>query len=293
MSVPFVLAAKREHIEQNVTGSDGSQGARGRHGDRVAIFEGLLAQLPRGRLLDLGTGHGAFAQSAKRLGWSVTAVDARTERMPMSPGIEWVEGDVRSFPVEGYDVVTILGLLYHLELKDQVAILSRCSRSLTLIDTHVSLHPTTFVEGYFGHFFEEKLEDARASWGNPTSFWPSEESLFRMIAASGFSSVLSVSPSPVAEDRTFYVAVPKSLEPLKSDLKGFSEQCRPYRLVERFRGLEKFGFGPDAERLQEQRDEARSDLQRLRQRKSVRVALGFAELLHPKGRRKVSDVDRS
>lgn len=275
-----------------MTGSERSEGERGRHGDRIAIFEGLLSQLPPGRLLDLGTGHGAFALTASELGWAVTAVDARTERMPVAPGVEWVEADIRSFPVEGYDVIAILGLLYHLELKDQVAILESCSHSLTLIDTHVSLRPTTFANGYFGHYFEEKLEDARASWGNPTSFWPSEESLFRMIAAGGFSSILSVSPSPVAADRTFYVAVPKSFEPpMRAALKGFSETCPPYKLEQRFTGLDVFGSSSGAERLKEQRDEARSDLRRLRQRKSVRVALGVAEWLHPGSRGKRPDVD--
>ena len=71
--------------------------------DRLRTLRQILSPITPGRLVDLGTGHGKFARVTRDLGWRVTAVDVRTERMPRDSGIEWVQSDVRDFPLDGND----------------------------------------------------------------------------------------------------------------------------------------------------------------------------------------------
>ena len=172
--------------------------------DRLDIFRSILAPLRPGRLVDLGAGHGKFSILASRLGWDVTAVDARTTRTPDAPGIEWVQADVRDFPLEGYDCVSILGLLYHLEVDDQLDLLRRAAGTLTIVDTHHALATTHTERGYRGRTFSEQLDAATAGWGNPTSFWPTEESLVRQFHDAGFERVFKYVPQYLP-DRTFWI----------------------------------------------------------------------------------------
>lgn len=178
---------------------------------RLEIFTTLLSTLARGKLLDLACGHGAFSLVAHELGWDVTAVDVRTARMPPMEGIRWVEADVRDFPVSGYDCIALLGLLYHLELPAQQDLLRRCSGTPTIIDTHVALHAEIEEDGYEGRHFDELAgrsekewkHSGTASWGNRQSFWPTEESLVRMLHDCGFRRVWTLTPWYM-DDRTFW-----------------------------------------------------------------------------------------
>lgn len=172
--------------------------------ERLETFRAILEPLRPGRLVDLGTGHGKFALIARDLGWEVVAVDARTDRMPIVDGIEWVEADVRQFPLDDFDCISLLGLLYHLGVDDQLALLERCAGTLTIIDTHVALRATHAERGYEGRTFEEKLSEPTAAWGNPTSFWPTEDSLIRQLEDAGFQTVLKRVPA-YEPDRTFWV----------------------------------------------------------------------------------------
>src|SRR5215207_4087239 len=75
------------------------------------IFHSLVSPFKPGKMLDLGTGAGTFSLIAARLGWEVTAVDARTVRTPdpatekdpdgadLIRAVRWVEADVREFPI--------------------------------------------------------------------------------------------------------------------------------------------------------------------------------------------------
>jgi SAM-dependent methyltransferase len=182
-----------------------------RAADRRSILRSILAPLRPGRLLDLGAGHGKFALVACELGWEVTAVDARTARMPMTEGIEWIEADVRELPVEGYDCILLLGLLYHLELGDQLDLLARCARTLTVIDTHVALRPTHRERGYEGRVFDEDLDEPTAAFGNRTSFWPTEAALVRQLTDAGYGTILKHVPQYL-DDRTFWVCSPARAE---------------------------------------------------------------------------------
>lgn len=180
---------------------------------RLATFRQILGTMPPGRLLDLGAGHGAFSLIGHELGWEVTAVDARTDRMPMVDGIRWIQADARTFDVAGYDCIAILGLLYHMGLTDQQDLLRRCSGTPTILDTHHSPRSSVTVDGWDGRIFrepgatpEELARVSTASWGNRESFWPTRPSLVRMLHESGYETVLALEP-PILPDRTFYLCL--------------------------------------------------------------------------------------
>jgi SAM-dependent methyltransferase len=187
---------------------------------RLGIFRDLLAFFPAGRMLDLGCGTGMFSVAAHELGWQVSAVDARRERMLMTPGIEWIQHDVRDYDVSGFDLIALIGLLYHLELPDQLDLLRRCSQTVTILDTHHSNRPKIVEGGYAGHTFRELPDDRAdqlastptAAWGNLTSFWATQPELVRMILDCGFARVLALVP-PTLQDRTFYLCLPKRPQP--------------------------------------------------------------------------------
>jgi len=184
---------------------------------RPPIFASLLQTMKPGRLLDLACGHGVFSLVAARMGWQVTAVDVRTGRMPMTEGIRWVESDVREFKISpgDYDCIAILGLLYHLELDDQLDLMRRCSFAPTIVDTIVSLDPNVEERGYRGEYFDEVAgrtpeafaKSPTASWKNTRSFWADEGSLIRLFNDAGFASVYKHLPVVVPE-RTFYLCLP-------------------------------------------------------------------------------------
>ncbi len=183
--------------------------------ERIQIFARLLELFPPGRLVDLGAGHGMFSIEAARKGWQVTAVDARTERNIAAPGVTWVEADVRSVELDGYDLVACLGLFYHLTAEDQIELLARCRRAPLIIDTHLAnglstdhLSEEVEQQGYRGRLYHEGT-GLRSSWGNPRSFWPTPESFHQMLDQAGYNFVLAVEPWYLP-DRTFFLALPKS-----------------------------------------------------------------------------------
>jgi SAM-dependent methyltransferase len=192
------------------------------------IFRALVALLKPGRMLDLGAGKGNFSLSAARLGWKVTAVDARTVRWPdaetesdstdadLIRTIRWVQADVREFPIEEgeYDLICVLGLLHHLEVADQVALLKRCSTMPTLLDTRIAKALVDIEGPYEGMLIRERGEtreerDAvpQASWGNPVSFQHTEESLLRLVLDCGYMKMMQMRP-PHRPDYTFYLCLP-------------------------------------------------------------------------------------
>jgi hypothetical protein len=190
---------------------------RGGFEGRETILRELLAVFPPGKLLDLACGNGMYSLAAHDMGWEVTAVDARTVRMPMTPGIDWVQQDIRETDVGGYDVILLMGLLYHLELDDQLDLLRRCSGAVTILDTHHSTSPTHLEGGYAGNTFREippdhpttLAETPTAAWGNETSFWATQPDLVRMLHDCGFGMVLALVP-PTLRNRTFYVCLPRA-----------------------------------------------------------------------------------
>jgi SAM-dependent methyltransferase len=179
-------------------------------------------------MLDLGAGKGQFSLTAAKLGWEVTAVDARTVRWPdpkaeknpnrvkLIRSVRWVQADVREFPIgDGeYDLICILGLLHHLEVADQVALLKRSAGTLTLLDTRIAKTIVDREEPYEGMLIrehgqtrEERDAVAQASWGNPLSFQHTEESLLRLVLDCGYVKMMQMRP-PHRQDYTFYLCLP-------------------------------------------------------------------------------------
>ena len=60
---------------------------------------------------------------------------APDDRLP--PEIPFVQADVRDFDLSGFDVVLVIGLLYHLPLRDQIGLLHRARGKIVVIDTEV------------------------------------------------------------------------------------------------------------------------------------------------------------
>jgi SAM-dependent methyltransferase len=189
---------------------------------RIALFADLLGRFPTGRLVDLGAGHGIFARVAADLGWEVTAVDARDERFPADPRVQWVRSDIRAFLDQelDVDVVACLGLWYHLTLADQRTLAACCAPRPLILDTHVGMpsrddHPAhgrqlsdlRTEDGFTGRLYHERGMKTRptASWGNEYSFWPTLGTLERQLTDAGYDVVEQVSPA-VAPDRRFFVA---------------------------------------------------------------------------------------
>lgn len=179
---------------------------------RLRVFDRVLRDIigPAGSrsYLDLGAGPLLFARRARDAGFRVTAVDARppwTGRVP--PGIATVLADVRDFDISGYDVIGIVGLLYHLRLAEQLELLKRCAGRPTIFDTEVycpdpaaspgsgppRLRPVAAEQGYDGAILSE-TGDVWSSHGNPESFWPTEASLLTMFARCGWARVTMLEP---------------------------------------------------------------------------------------------------
>ncbi len=196
--------------------------------DRFKVFRSLIAQLKPGKMLDLATGHGKFALQAAKQGWEVTAVDARTIRMPdpesekneerakLARAVNWVQCDIRKFPIarNEYNLICIFGVLQHLELEDQIRLLKRCSGTLTILNARVVPTATVAEGAYQGRYFDEPGRNAEershnpfAAWGNEKSFRSTEESLLRMVRDCGFTTAFNLRPPP-QNDYTFYLCLP-------------------------------------------------------------------------------------
>lgn len=195
---------------------------------RRRIFRSLISPLKPGKMLDLGAGPGHYSLDAAKLGWEVTAVDARTARTPdpeaeENPGcaelirsVRWIEADVREFPIRSdeYDLICIFGLLHHLEVNDHVKILERCSDTLTLLNVRIAPELTATEGPYEGMYHnepgetrEERDQIFAAAWGNDLSFLHTEESLIRLVQDCGYSKVMPMRP-PHTLNYTFYLCLP-------------------------------------------------------------------------------------
>lgn len=189
------------------------------------------------RILDLGCGEGVYAIEAGLRGADVLALDARTERMEAGAAcaarhglqkVRFRQEDVRRVTLAGlesFDVVYLLGLLYHLDAPDVFAVLDNvhdlCG-GMVVIDTLISLTSETQVEWrgrkYQGRRCREHEEDdtdavrrsrVLKSIDNTHSFRFTKESLLRAVRDAGFTSVcechIPAEPGK-AEDRITLVA---------------------------------------------------------------------------------------
>jgi len=172
-----------------------------------------LAGPPGRRLLDMGAGTGQFARIAAREGFAVTAVDARepwtlARERSLAPSREYVfvRSDLRDFTdLDGFDVIALIGVIYHLTLDDQVALLRRCEGKTVVIDTELfderslpaerrqRFAPRVTPEGYRGADCVEVAE-VYSSHLNPTSFWFEDDSFLKFLADVGRTRVRMVDP---------------------------------------------------------------------------------------------------
>lgn len=192
---------------------------------RLQAFRAILdndIKVKKKRVVDLGAGPCRFSRIAREFGANVTAVDGRMERVPNDvedQGIHFVHEDIREFNIANFDIVIIFGLLYHLEIKDQMKLLRRCQGKIILIDTQV-YRPDLVVcypqweweqslvqsEGYEGIVFPEK-DNAMASIGNKTSFWHTESSYLKLFNNAGFNNITIYHPLYLSKHgmRCFYL----------------------------------------------------------------------------------------
>jgi SAM-dependent methyltransferase len=170
------------------------------------------------RILDLGCGEGVYAIEAALRGAEVLALDARTQRMALGAacaarhdvrGVRFVQEDVRRVTRASYgtfDVVYLLGLLYHLDVPDLFPVLEQvanmCTR-LLVIDSLISpdgKEPAAWRNRtYHGrrhreHEDQDSDEVRRArvlrSIDSTWSFRLTRSSLLRGLHDVGFTSVL-------------------------------------------------------------------------------------------------------
>lgn len=168
------------------------------------------------RILDLGCGEGVYAIEAALRGASVLAIDARKTRMDRGAevaarlGLErlrFIQEDVRRVSREqigGFDVVYLLGLLYHLDGSEVFAVLEAvrklCDR-LLIVDTLVTLAPDMTVRwrgrDYAGarvreHGDADTVEQRESrllkSLDNTFSFHFAKPDLLRALRDAGFTS---------------------------------------------------------------------------------------------------------
>ena len=192
---------------------------------RLRVFDSILHDLigeAAGRsYVDLGAGPLPFALRAQKAGFKVTAADARPPWTGRSPdGMTVVQADVRQFDLSDYDVIGIVGLLYHLRLEEQVDLLHRCAARPTIIDTEVycpelvaslgiaspRLYPIRLEHGIEGAIMTE-TGDLWSSHGNDESFWPTEATLIDMVRDLGWTRMTMVEPPYLSRfgRRRFYV----------------------------------------------------------------------------------------
>lgn len=161
------------------------------------------ADLAGVRVLDLACRTGAFAAAFHEAGADATGVEGRQENLDMAyPGPRYIHDDVRNLnPVShgSHDVVLCLGILYHLDAADAVALL-RAMWSVThfatqtgiaVIDTHLGAPlDAVAVDGhtFHGNWYGEP-PGLWSSIGNPRSFWFTDDSLDDAARLAGWTTV--------------------------------------------------------------------------------------------------------
>jgi hypothetical protein len=119
------------------------------HKFRQVLFEHSLLMMEvvlgrKGRIIDLRAGHCKFAIIAHEMGWKATALDVRPNRKPDLPAeVEYISANVNSdaWNAADYDVISCLGIYYHLDQDMQHRLLERCRGKPIVLDTHFALRP--------------------------------------------------------------------------------------------------------------------------------------------------------
>jgi 2-polyprenyl-3-methyl-5-hydroxy-6-metoxy-1,4-benzoquinol methylase len=156
---------------------------------RAALRSMYLAQVPPGRLLDVGCGNGAQLADLRTLGWEVEGQELdpkAVERARARYGLRVHLGTLQSLalPDEAYDAITMNHVIEHVH--DPVALLSECRRILKPGGVLVATTPN--MESLGHHLFA-------SSWRglDPPRHLHlfSQQSLRRVAQQAGFGSCRS------------------------------------------------------------------------------------------------------
>lgn len=152
------------------------------------------------RVLDLACRTGAFSAVLANAGATVLGIEGRAEnfnRIPPTSTARYELGDVRDLSADKHgihDVTLCLGILYHLDARDAVALL-RAMREVTgkfaVIDTHIGTpRDTVTVDGvtFHGHWYGEP-PGLWSAIGNPASWWFTPDSLDDAVRLAGWSEI--------------------------------------------------------------------------------------------------------
>ena len=193
---------------------------------RVMILQWIISTFldptQQKTVVDLGCGGMALTKLYRDQGFDVTAVDVRTDRNrdKEKDGIKFIQQDIRETDLNGYDVISHLGLLYHMTLEDQLDMFNRIpSNTITVLETQIYEPNTVTPKGakrlttakqdvYHGALWQEPGNHVlTASWNNETSFWHRPNSLYRMCRRTGFKMVIPVEPHFMSmyASRGFYI----------------------------------------------------------------------------------------
>jgi hypothetical protein len=177
----------------------------------------VLAPLDKIRVLDLACLEGMFAVEFALHGATVVGIEGRDVNLAKArfaknvlsiENLELIHGDVRNLTrkrFDGYDVILVFGILYHLDAPDVMEfaqnIYESCDK-IAIIDTNFSLEAndshTWKGDVYWGTYWEEhrsgsadkeQLDALWASIGNQRSFVLTRASLCNLLRHVGFTSV--------------------------------------------------------------------------------------------------------
>jgi len=143
-------------------------------------------------------------------GYIVTAVDIRDNRVPDPEdmtNITFVKQNVEDAVLDDYDVISNLGLFYHMTLAQQIAMMTRTPQnSITIMETQIFEPHTQTAKGrerltpakdgdYWGaRYTEPGNHVSTAAWDSSESFWHNPNSLLRLFRKTGFKMVMPVNP---------------------------------------------------------------------------------------------------
>src|SRR5688572_14796494 len=155
------------------------------HGDKVARrppsaqLLAEVAQLPPGRALDAGCGHGADTLWLAAQGWQVTAVDfsaaalahgramAEAAGAELAERIDWIEGDLATWPVEPerYDLIVCLYVHVAGSVEQMVKRMARgiAPGGTLFLVGHRPIDPSTGAPTAAAHQVQISVEEARAA----------------------------------------------------------------------------------------------------------------------------------
>ena len=169
------------------------------------------AALSELRILDLGAYECGFSIELAEHGADVTAIEVREEHVAKGEfvraargldNLKLVQGDIRSLSelVEGeFDVVLCLGLIYHLDANDALAMLADIAgltRRFAIVEGQISLSRATqeTIDGveYSGLLYPEDEADPGSGVKMREAFWFTRQSLVRAMQRAGFSTVAEV-----------------------------------------------------------------------------------------------------